>query len=250
MYKMMIVDDERLIREGLSKLNWKQYGIEIRAVCKNGLEAVEKIKEDIPDIIMFDICMPIMDGLELATYINKNHPDINMVVLSGYSDFTYAKECIKLGVFDYILKPIDSDQLSSAFRRVVKLLAEEKDKIRQNDISEEIIKETIAEKLVQGKDVYGAELDIFKTLVEGDSIRVAAFVQDTLTAMNTSNMIRVGKSFREVFSKYIKDTDAGYYYVQIKEGRVMGYLILTKDAANSNKEQLKEELLALKEKLY
>lgn len=99
---------------------------------------------------MFDICMPIMDGLELATYINKNHPDINMVVLSGYSDFTYAKECIKLGVFDYILKPIDSDQLSSAFRRVVKHLAEEKDKIRQNDISEEIIKETIAGKAGAG----------------------------------------------------------------------------------------------------
>lgn len=124
MYKMIIVDDERLIREGLAKMEWSKYNIEICAVCKNGFEALKAVEEKRPHIVMFDICMPIMSGTELAKRISESFDDVIMLALSGYDSFSYVRECMRCGVVDYILKPLDIKQLDACLKRILSMLSE------------------------------------------------------------------------------------------------------------------------------
>lgn len=124
MYKMVIVDDERLIREGLAKMEWSKYNIEICAVCKNGFEALKAVEEKRPHIVMFDICMPIMSGTELAKQISERFDNVVMLALSGYDSFSYVRECMRLGVADYILKPLDIKQFDSCIKRIVAMISD------------------------------------------------------------------------------------------------------------------------------
>lgn len=105
MIKVLIVDDERIIRFGItSMVRWSELGIELVGEASNGAEGLELFKETMPDIVITDIRMSVMDGLEMMTRIKQIKPDVKFVILSGYSDFSYAQEAIHLGVSDYLLK--------------------------------------------------------------------------------------------------------------------------------------------------
>lgn len=104
--KILIVDDEYLLRQGIKHLiDWKKEDFEIVGEASNGKEALELIDSLKPHIIISDIVMPVMDGLDFAKIVRARYPEIQVVVLSGYSDFDYVKGTFKLGVNDYILKP-------------------------------------------------------------------------------------------------------------------------------------------------
>lgn len=105
MKKVMIVDDEILVRIGIkSILNWEEHGYTIVAEAQNGIEALEKIKEVKPDIVLTDLMMDEMDGFELIKVCSKENPRIKFIVLSNYNDFDNVKKAMKLGAFDYIFK--------------------------------------------------------------------------------------------------------------------------------------------------
>lgn len=105
-YRVMIVDDESILRTGIKHLcNWSEYGIEIVAEASNGQEALEHMDKAQPHVVITDIVMPIMDGVELTKMIRKQYPDIKVVVLSSYSEYDYVREVFKYGVTDYLLKP-------------------------------------------------------------------------------------------------------------------------------------------------
>ncbi|MNJ38143.1 HTH-type transcriptional regulator YesS [compost metagenome] len=105
-YRVMIVDDEAILRTGMLHLcHWSEYGIEIVAEASNGLEALQYIDVVHPHVVITDIVMPIMDGVEFAKIMGKEHPEIKIVVLSSYSEFNYVREVFKYGVTDYLLKP-------------------------------------------------------------------------------------------------------------------------------------------------
>lgn len=113
MINILIVDDEPFIRQGLKILiNWEQYGYKIVGEAANGLEAIKELEKNEIDLIVADIKMPEMNGIELIEYVRENISDkIKFIVLSGYYEFEYAKKAIKYGVTDYILKPIQKDEL-------------------------------------------------------------------------------------------------------------------------------------------
>ncbi len=105
MYKILIVDDEQLLRQGFIYMtDWYAMGYKIIGEASNGVEALEIIKTDRPDIVVTDVRMPVMDGIELTRLIKESYPDIEIIILSSYSDFGYVKETLKLGSYDYILK--------------------------------------------------------------------------------------------------------------------------------------------------
>lgn len=92
MLKLVIADDERIIRETISTIiDWKQYDIELVGLCKNGLEAYDMILDESPDIVLTDIRMPGMDGLELIQRISQTDLNTQFIILSGYGEFEYAK---------------------------------------------------------------------------------------------------------------------------------------------------------------
>lgn len=111
MLKLLIADDETLIREGLASLEWEEHGLEVVATAENGEEALELAKRHRPDIIMTDIRMPRRDGIWLAQSLQTHLPEARVVFITSYSDFDYAKKAIEYGVASYILKPIEEDLL-------------------------------------------------------------------------------------------------------------------------------------------
>ena len=112
MYKMIVVDDEYLVRTGITEtIDWNKYDIEIVDTAQNGKVGLEKIELHHPDIIISDIKMPVMDGLQLVEALYERNYDGIIIMLSGYNDFDYAKGTLERGVFKYLLKPIDNDEL-------------------------------------------------------------------------------------------------------------------------------------------
>lgn len=123
MYKLLIVDDELHIRNGLVTLiEWEIYGIEIAGTAEDGMKAYLAIKELKPDLVLVDISMPNMNGLELIELCTHLDSPPKFIILSGYNDFAYVQKAIHLGALDYLLKPIDQYQLCDAISSSVKKL--------------------------------------------------------------------------------------------------------------------------------
>jgi len=120
MFKVMIIDDEPIIRKGIkSILNWKKFGCEICAEASDGEEGKILIERYRPDILITDIRMPGLDGLKMINEVRDLIPDCKIIVLTGYRDFDYVQEALKLGVFDFVLKPSRIEELTSIIQRAV-----------------------------------------------------------------------------------------------------------------------------------
>lgn len=139
MLKVFLVEDEAIIRRGIkNNIPWEKEGFEFVGEASDGELAYPMIKKIKPDIVITDIKMPFMDGLELASIIKKEMPDTKIIILSGYNEFDYAKRAISIGVTDYQLKPISSDKLLETIKRVGEIIREEK---AQKKLLNEYIKE-------------------------------------------------------------------------------------------------------------
>lgn len=129
MYNVLIVDDESLIREGIADgIDWISLGCEAPFAAENGLEAVEVIMSGKIDIVITDIKMPGMNGLDLAKWIHENYNHIKVIILTGYDDFKFAQSALKFGVVDFILKPTKLEEIEKSIRDIKKKLVEENEK--------------------------------------------------------------------------------------------------------------------------
>lgn len=123
----MLVDDEVFITEGLMAIiDWEELGLKVVHRAENGQEALKKFKENPVDIIVTDINMPIMTGLELVKEIKEMGQNVKFIILSGYDEFSYAKKAIEYGVENYILKPIDEEELEVALKKLIQTMEKEK----------------------------------------------------------------------------------------------------------------------------
>ncbi len=130
MYTILIVDDESVVREGIKRnINWNEHGFELVGDCENGLEAMEAVEKLCPDIVLTDICMPFVDGLELTKFIMERYPRTRVIILTGYDEFEYAQQAVKLKAFDYMLKPITANELRNVLDKLKNELDEETEKL-------------------------------------------------------------------------------------------------------------------------
>ncbi len=115
MFTMIVADDEKVIRESIVEcIDWEAVGVKIVASCNNGVEVLDAIMDESPDIVLTDIKMPGFTGLELIEKISKMDPDVEFIILSGYKEFDFAKQAMQLGVRCYLLKPAGEEQLITA----------------------------------------------------------------------------------------------------------------------------------------
>ncbi len=120
MYKVLLVDDERIIVEGISRtVNWQAHGTELIGTARNGLEALAFIDTHMPDIVISDIKMPGMNGLQLVEKVHESYPHISFIMLSGFSEFDYARTAMQFGVKHYLLKPCNENTITDALEEVI-----------------------------------------------------------------------------------------------------------------------------------
>lgn len=123
MYKVAIIDDEPLIVEGLSKtMAWEKWNCQVAGTASDGKEGMELIREKRPDIVITDINMPKMDGLRMIAGLKSEFPDMQLIILTGYREFEYARQAIALGVTRFLLKPSKMNELEEAVDAVTKRL--------------------------------------------------------------------------------------------------------------------------------
>ena len=125
MWKLVVADDEPKIRRGLEKiLNWNEFNIEIVGEAEDGEIALEVIKEKTPDIILLDINMPFLNGLNLLQKLKDINNKSIVIIISGYDDFLYAQKALQFNVFDYILKPVNKNSMEEIIMKAVDKLNE------------------------------------------------------------------------------------------------------------------------------
>lgn len=150
MYKVLIVDDEIFVRKGLiSLIDWSALQYEICGEAENGQQAIELIEELKPDLVIVDIRMPVLDGLGLIKHVKEaGQTGPLFIIISGYHDFTYAQQALRYNVSDYILKPVDEDELQSTLKKLAGTL----DKNRMTTFTgEKPLAESVIETLLQAE---------------------------------------------------------------------------------------------------
>jgi two-component system response regulator YesN len=160
MTKVMIVDDEILVRIGLrSTIHWEDFGFTVTADAANGIQAIEKFAGADPDILITDIRMPGMDGIELIKTLKKKKPQLKIIILTNYDNFEYAQQALAVGADDYLLKTtLDNQTIFPVLQKLQTLIHRETEhSLEYQDLQQKALiglaylKKHFAESLLQGK---------------------------------------------------------------------------------------------------
>jgi two-component system response regulator YesN len=160
MLKVLIVEDEMIVRVGIkSMIPWAELGCELIDEAANGLQALQMIRSHQPDVVLTDIQMPVMNGIELMKQLKEEYPHIQVIILSCHNDFEYVQQALKLGAVDYILKlSMQPQELQSLLIRVrdtkLKVKEEERSETQQNQkihVSSQVMKQKTIIEALEGK---------------------------------------------------------------------------------------------------
>jgi len=134
MYRILLVDDEILVRDAIREnIDWGSMDCQLVGDCENGRQAMEFVMEHPVDIVLTDICMPYMDGMELSRFLHESYPDIFIVIFSGFGEFEYAQKAIQYGVSEYLLKPVTAMELREVIGKVKAKIDEKRGAREQMD---------------------------------------------------------------------------------------------------------------------
>ncbi|MGE7825826.1 response regulator transcription factor [Paenibacillus sp. NPDC093718] len=201
MYRIMMIDDEYAIHLSLRKLV-ERSGLQIvvTSEAEDGVEALEMLENSRPDIIVTDICMPEMDGLEFIRRVRESHPQMHFIILSGHDNFEFARQALRYGVSDFLLKPIDPAQFQTTLERACRELDERKARFsRQTEwtLSQQRHKARLAELLYSADEQRALEqireiMTLFETSGP-EEVSVSRYaqmlMQDLLTAMKERGLL-------------------------------------------------------------
>ena len=234
MYNVLLIDDEDIILEGLSSIiNWKSYNCMICAKAHSGEEGIEYIKKFHPDIILTDICMRNMSGLEMLESVYDDIKDSQVVIITGYRDFEYAQKAITLGVSDFILKPTKIDELNTVIKKIIKKLENRNKLVEKAENSKNQV-DDLKRKLDYIKTSKEVNLDI--NISDNDGNRmifeenkpyiVLSFDFDGIELINGDN---IKNQIMSVIKSTISDTSIAYF-LNLKINNEIAVLISNKDA--------------------
>lgn len=153
-FKIVVVEDEELILNNVvKKIHEADLDFVVTGTATDGMAALNLIEKEPPDVILTDIRMPVMDGLDLLKAVSSRFPYIKKIVISGHDDFTYAQKAIKYDVTDYLLKPLKMDELKAALTRIEIILKAEKNILQQSKLANSYNTYT-AEEIVKKVELY------------------------------------------------------------------------------------------------
>ncbi|WP_319005497.1 response regulator transcription factor [Metabacillus litoralis] len=221
MYKVLLVDDERIILEGISRIiNWEDLGTTLIGTARNGLEAYDFIHKQKPDIVICDIKMPGMNGLQLVELMAKEHPSIKFIILSGFNDFNYAKKAMEFGVKQYLLKPCNETSIADALTKVIvelereakkeQFLLETKNRLDQVQpyVKKQLLKEFISSKPDSNRGIQFYE-KLLRVNFQEEFIRLIIFRIEG--EYHYEHMFVIENLGEDLFSQSILSTSIGEY---------------------------------------
>ncbi len=214
LFKVFICEDESIVREGLrDMIPWEKYGFEFVGDAPDGEMALPMIRKLKPDVLITDITMPFMDGLSLSKTVTKELPNIKIIVISGYSDFEYARKAIEIGVEQYLLKPVTKTDMINALEGVRKKITEENEqkdyvKLYEQEFKkfERLTHRVFFEKLVEGslsvQEIY-EEADKLHLNLASDGYNIVIFsIRDLDQSTYSGNASGVTENLLNLFMQY------------------------------------------------
>lgn len=181
MLKILLVDDEPTVRKGmLTCIDWNKHGFTIVGEANNGAIALEKALQLKPHIILSDICMPVMDGIELVQHLKEKLPESKIIIMSGYDEFAYAKSLMGMKVTDYLLKPVAEEELIEVLNKLAGEIADEE----LTKSSQETTSKLLYESFPQIKAKFMSKILDGTFQSSGDLSRWADIIKVPLNAVN------------------------------------------------------------------
>lgn len=234
MFSILIVDDEAEIRDGLASLDWQSINYEIAGVGAHGLEALALMEERPADVILTDIRMPFMDGIQLLEAVKEKYPYVKVIILSGYDDFEYAKKALRLGATDYLLKPTIIEDLFGIFNGLYqKMISEKQIEYRQATLERKerllsrmlrmnFLKELLAG-MVSSEDIEQAAAEAEFILLQKSDYQVSILSLDRLknglSGVSKKELRLIIFSLDNMLSELWEARDLGYHYVDPETAR-------------------------------
>lgn len=190
MLKVLIIDDEPYVREGLKYIiDWKANGFEVCGEASNGDEGYDRILELKPDVILLDIQMPGRQGLDILKDIRNKGVNGKFIIISGYSNFDYAKKAIRYGVKDYLLKPIEEEELLEIVLKLKKEIEEEKKSQSYLEQNKTALRHYLLGQLILNKEIKEYE-DVNKVLNHKGTVQVA-LISNSSNQYNFDNILKI-----------------------------------------------------------
>lgn len=256
MYTVVIADDEEEIRKGIiRKVEWERIGFKVIGEAENGADALELVEKLEPDLILTDIRMPFLSGIELARQIREVRPMVQIAFLSGYDDFSYAQQAIQYNIVSYLLKPISSKELEGELLKI-KHIMDEKFEVftKQNQVQKEVEQSEFLMPLLLDSFLQGRmkEEELRESAVESGLIRnvtsenikyvviVIGIVDSEGNDMTTRASV---KAVDMILKKYVRYTSC---YLK---GRVVSVLSATQSGINKYLHILVEEIVQSVERI-
>lgn len=216
MLKVFLVEDEIVIREGIkNNINWQQENLEFVGEASDGELAFPMIQRLKPDILITDIKMPFMNGLELSKLVKQELPHIKIIILSGYNEFDYAKEAITIGITEYLLKPISAIKLLDSVREVAKKIENENEKKKYGiQFAREQLEQEYFEKQNFLNELMSNKLSISDIIEKGRMLNIELTAQKynvilfKVTKKNEKNtnysdeMVQITKEIQQIIEKH------------------------------------------------
>ncbi len=250
MYQALVVDDEKEIREGLAAWDWGALPVKVVGSCAHGLEALRFLASTPVDFLLTDIRMPFMDGIELMEVVSHRYPFIRTIVLSGYSEFEYARRAMQLGAADYLLKPVSSQDMAATVGRLIARMDAEKQLEHRRAVLERRARQLAPElrraflDALFGAAIPAEELEqggvASEVLLDGNAF-AAAIVRMDGPAPQSQDMDALAFSLDSILERSWDERGLGYH--QARRDAVQAVL-LSKDGADSERfERLQAHLL-------
>ncbi len=234
-YSVLLVDDEEdVIQVIIKKINWEALGFSVMGYAHNGLEALEMAEEKQPDVVMTDIKMPYMDGLTLSHKLKELYPTVKIIIFSGFDEFEYAKEAIRLEAEEYILKPINAGELSQVFERIKESLDKEFDEKQNINMlknyyleSLPILKENFYTALIEGRvpeqDIHTEMMD-YQISLDGPFYAVILLHNSQSQSPQGINPVLITMSIRKLAEERLSERWAARFFTYLGDIVVIAQL--------------------------
>ena len=257
----MIVEDEPFILDGLNNYDWSSLGIQVCETCGNGYLALMKLENSSIDIILTDIHMPIMNGLQLIEQVHRKYPHISIVVLSGYGNFEYVRASFKNNVSEYLLKPLKDDEIKKAFNTLVdKMNTEQQQLLKQETLEKntrfavkffksqflnKILSYSMEKEEINEGSAYG------EFIFESSMYSVCVFIPDNyelLNKMTKEDHDLVLFTFGKIFEEFCYEKELGYTFINPENYEC--YILFTNVDMQNNEELLRKVINELQKRKF